>query len=213
MMHVDPADTPTSESATMMRPVRPLATLAAAAVAAALFSACAQEAPMTPELAAKWDEATLWSIDATTLDGRATTLAEHEGKVVLVVNVASKCGFTKQYEGLEALYREHKDEGFVVLGFPSADFGGQEFDSEAEIAAFCEENYGVSFPMYAKTGVNPGPDQSPVFEYLGTSTGKLPGWNFGKYLVGRDGKPIGFWDSRTTPADLEDDVSAALASG
>ena len=120
------------------------------------------------------------------------------GKVMLVVNVASHCGFTPQYEGLEKLYRSYKDRGLVVLGFPSGDFGGQEFDDEAKIAKFCKANFGVSFPMFGKTAVT-GPQANPLFRTLATKTGEAPGWNFNKYLVGRDGKVIAHFGSDDQP--------------
>ena len=128
------------------------------------------------------------------------------GKVLLVVNVASHCGFTKQYEGLEKLYRTYKDQGLVVLGFPSGDFGGQEFDNEGEIQEFCKANFGVSFPMFGRTEVK-GKDANPLFKTLATKTGEEPGWNFNKYLVGRDGKVISHFGSMAKP-DGKDVTSA-----
>lgn len=123
--------------------------------------------------------------------GEALFLKQYEGKVLLIVNVASKCGFTSQYEGLEALYREFKDQGLVILGFPSNDFMGQEPGTDAEIQSFCQTTYGVTFPVFAKLSVS-GKDSHPLFQYLTAAPGKpeLAGrvtWNFNKFLVGRDG--------------------------
>ena len=133
---------------------------------------------------------------------------------VLVVNTASKCGLTPQYEGLEALYQEFKDDGLVVLGFPCNQFGSQEPGTEDEIGEFCQVNYGVSFPMFAKVDVN-GDDTHPLFEWLKSETKGLLGgrvkWNFTKFLVGRDGQPISRYAPTTEPGDLADDIRAALA--
>jgi glutathione peroxidase len=148
-------------------------------------------------------EPTLHSLKVETLEGKPADLASYRGKVVLVVNVASKCGFTPQYAGLESLYKELSPRGFVILGFPSNDFGGQEPGTPAEIEAFCTEHYGVTFPLFAKIQTKPGPDQSPVYTYLSSKTGKLPAWNFAKYLVGKDGKPIAFYPSNVKPNDSE----------
>lgn len=120
------------------------------------------------------------------------------GKVMLVVNVASHCGFTPQYEGLEKIYKQYQGQGLVVLGFPSGDFGGQEFDDEQKIAKFCKANFGVSFPMFGKTAVT-GDQANPLFRTLTAKTGAAPGWNFNKYLVGRDGKVIAHFGSDDKP--------------
>ncbi len=143
-----------------------------------------------------------YALKTRTLQGQPADLAQYAGKVALVVNVASECGFTPQYAGLQKLYDELKDCGLVVLGFPSNDFAGQEPGSPEEIAAFCRKNYGVTFPMFSKLVTRAGPDQSPVYAYLGRS-GSLPGWNFGKYVVGRDGRAIRFFDSKVTPDSPE----------
>jgi glutathione peroxidase len=148
-------------------------------------------------------EPTLHSLKVETLEGKPADLATYRGKVLLVVNVASKCGFTPQYAGLESLYKELNPRGFVILGFPSNDFGGQEPGTPAEIEAFCTEHYGVTFPLFAKVQTKPGPEQSPVYAYLSDKTGKLPAWNFAKYLVGKDGKPIAFYPSAVKPNDAE----------
>ncbi len=133
------------------------------------------------------------------------------GKVLLVANVASHCGFTPQYEGLEKLYKENKDKGLVVLGFPSADFNGQEFESDAKIAEFCKLNFGVSFPLFTRSSVK-GENANPLFKKLIAETGKEPGWNFNKYLVGRDGQVIAHFDSKVEPdsPEMKKAIAAAL---
>jgi glutathione peroxidase len=136
----------------------------------------------------------------------------HHGKVILVVNTASHCGYTGQYAGLEALYQRYQQRGLVVLGFPSDEFGQQEFADEAEIQKFCKANFGVSFPMYAKASVK-GPTAIPLFQVLAQKTGKAPSWNFNKYLLGRDGRVLRHFDSNITPehAHLVGLIEAALA--
>ena len=133
-------------------------------------------------------------------DDKPEPICQYKGKVLLVVNTASQCGYTPQYEGLEKLYRRYKDRGLVVLGFPSNDFGGQEPGSNKEIARFCEANYGVSFPMFTKTSVAKGP-VNPFYEKLAKATGTRPGWNFHKYLVDRRGAKAVSFDTRVDPAD------------
>lgn len=147
--------------------------------------------------------ATLHSLKVESLDAGPVDLAQYKGSVLLVVNVASECGFTKQYTGLEALQKELGPRGFQVLGFPSNDFGGQEPGTPAQIRQFCTDKYEVSFPLFAKVVTKQGPEQSPVYSFLSGATGKLPGWNFGKYLVGRDGVPIAFFASQVAPGDAE----------
>ncbi len=135
----------------------------------------------------------LYDIPLTTIDGEPATLRDYEGKVLLIVNVASKCGFTKQYAGLEALYKEMQEKGLVVLGFPCNDFLGQEPGSEEEIKQFCSLNFGVTFPLFEKLHVK-GKDQHPLYAALTGPDSPFPGkvgWNFGKFLVGRDGKIVG----------------------
>lgn len=136
----------------------------------------------------------------------------YAGKVVLVVNTASQCGYTPQYEGLEALYKNYKSQGLVVLGFPSDQFGGQEFADDKEIAKFCKANFGVSFPMFTKSDVK-GDKANPLFKDLIAATGQTPSWNFNKYLIGRDGKAVSHYGSDTKPqsADLTKAIEAALA--
>jgi len=124
--------------------------------------------------------------------------AEYKGKVVMVVNTASFCGFTKQYKSLESIYRKYKDDGFVVLGFPSNDFGEQEPGNESQIKDFCERTYKIKFPMFEKTVVSKGTDD-PMYRTLGTMAGEYPSWNFHKYLLDRDGKLIASIASQTDP--------------
>ena len=148
-----------------------------------------------------------------TIDGQPAPLSAYKGKAVLVVNVASKCGYTPQYSDLEKVWKEYKDRGLVVIGFPCNDFGGQEPGSSSEIRDFCTTTYPVTFPMMEKVQVKTGPGQSELFEFLGTRTGKLPGWNFSKYLVGKDGQPIAFYASSVKPGDaaLQQAIEQALA--
>lgn len=156
---------------------------------------------------------TLDNFTATTITGSDKHLADYLGKVVLVVNTASKCGFTPQFEGLEALYAALKDEGLVVLGFPCDQFKNQEFESDAETADFCRLNYGVTFPMFAKVQVN-GDDAHPLFAWLrsqtATADGEAIGWNFTKFLIDRSGAVVGRYESAVAPADLEADIRALL---
>ena len=147
------------------------------------------------------------------LDGKPGNLAQYKGKVSLVVNVASKCGFTPQYEGLEKLQREMKGKGFNVLGFPSNDFGGQEPGTAQEIATFCKLTYDVTFPMFEKVVTKKGADQSAIYAFLGSS-GNLPAWNFSKYVIDKQGKIVAFFKSEVTPEDpaLRAAIARALAS-
>jgi glutathione peroxidase len=144
--------------------------------------------------------ASFYDIKTQTLLGKPADLGDYRGKVTLVVNVASYCGYTPQYKGLEALHRELKDKGFAVLGFPSNDFGDQEPGTGEEIATFCKRTYDVTFPMFSKVVTKAGRDQSPVYSYLGAS-GHLPAWNFSKYLIGKDGRVRAFFPSEVTPED------------
>ena len=134
------------------------------------------------------------------LKDEAVSLCQFRGKVVLIVNTASECGYTPQYEGLEELYRRYRDKGFVVLGFPANDFGGQEPGSNKEIAQFCQVNYGITFPMFAKTSVV-GANANPLYRELAARTGKPPRWNFHKYLLDRAGQPVAAFESAVEPAD------------
>ncbi|MET0281060.1 MAG: glutathione peroxidase [Steroidobacteraceae bacterium] len=158
----------------------------------------------------------LYEIAARRLDGSERDLSEYRGQVLLIVNVASQCGFTPQYTGLEALYRKYKDRGFAVLGFPCNQFGGQEPGDEAQIGAFCSSTYAVSFPLFAKVDVN-GANAHPLYQHLKSAKPGILGteaikWNFTKFLVGRDGQVVARYAPKDTPADLDADVAAALAS-
>lgn len=173
--------------------------------------------PAAPKEAAapaaqKAEPMNLHSLKTTFLDGAPADLAAYRGKVVLVVNVASECGYTPQYAGLQKLHTELKDRGFAVLGFPSNDFGGQEPGTPQQIRDFCTTKYKVDFPLFAKVQTKAGAGQSPVYALLGEATGKLPNWNFCKYLVGKDGKPISFHPSKVAPDDaqLRAAIEAAL---
>jgi glutathione peroxidase len=132
-----------------------------------------------------------------TLAGEPRSLCEYAGKVLLVVNTASECGYTPQYEGLEALYRKYRGRGLVVLGFPMNDFGGQEPGSDKQIAEFCVNQYAIDFPMFAKTDLK----QNAFFAELSNATGQAPRWNFHKYLVDRSGKPVAHFPSAVAPDD------------
>jgi len=139
------------------------------------------------------------------IDGGSLRLSDFSGKVVLIVNTASKCGFVGQYEGLERLYRKYGEQGFVVIGFPCNDFKNQEPGSDSEILQFCQSNYDVTFPMMSKIHVKKEEDQHPLYEYLTTGS-PFPGeitWNFNKFLLDRKGKVIGRFDTRTDPEDKQ----------
>jgi len=131
-------------------------------------------------------------------DEKPQSLCQYRGQVLLVVNTASYCGFTRQYEGLERLYRDYRGRGLVVLGFPSNDFGAQEPGSNAQIAAFCRNTFDVKFPMFAKSQVS-GSGANPLFQDLARLTGSRPMWNFHKYLIGRDGRAVDYFGSVTDP--------------
>lgn len=158
---------------------------------------------------------TLADFQAITIDGKDQDLGSYLGDVVLVVNTASACGFTPQYEGLQKLYDTYGDRGFVVLGFPCDQFGHQEPGTEEEIAGFCQKNYGVSFPMFAKVEVN-GDGAHPLYQWLKDEKRGLLGgaikWNFTKFLLGRDGTVLARFGSSKAPADLTDDIEKALAA-
>jgi len=155
----------------------------------------------------------LYDLKVTTLSGQPADLAAFRGKVTVVVNVASRCGYTPQYAGLEKLYREMAPRGVTVLGFPSNDFGGQEPGTPEEIQTFCKLTYDVTFPLFAKVVTKAGPDQSPVYAFLG-ETGNLPQWNFAKYVVDKDGKVVAFFPSRVTPdaSELRAAIEKAIAA-
>jgi len=147
------------------------------------------------------------------LQGEPISLCQFRGKALLIVNTASECGYTPQYEGLEALYRRYRDQGLVVLGFPANDFGGQEPGSNHEIAQFCRVNYGVTFPMFAKTSVV-GANANSLYRQLAARTGKPPRWNFHKYLLDRAGQPVAAFESAVEPADprLTSEIEKLLAA-
>jgi glutathione peroxidase len=154
------------------------------------------------------------TIPVTAADGSATDLSSHKGEVMLVVNVASKCGFTPQYEGLEALQREYRDKGFTVLGFPCNQFGAQEPGDAEEIANFCKLTYDVDFPVLGKIDVN-GDDAAPIYKYLKNEAPGLLGskaikWNFTKFLVDRAGKVVKRYAPRTKPEELKQDIERLL---
>ena len=157
---------------------------------------------------------TAFDFDATAIDGAAAPLAAHRGEVLLVVNTASQCGFTPQFEGLEALQQRFKDRGFSVLGFPSNQFGAQDPGTNLEIATFCETSFGVTFPMMQKVDVNGG-DAHPLWKWL---TAEAPGflgtkaikWNFTKFLVGRDGRVLKRFAPQDSPASIAPEIEKAL---
>jgi glutathione peroxidase len=158
--------------------------------------------------------ASVYDFSAKTIEGRDKALADYKGEVLLIVNVASRCGFTPQYQGLEALYRRYHERGFSVLGFPCNQFGAQEPGTEAEIAQFCETDYGVTFPMFAKIDVN-GADTHPLFVYLkgekpGTLGTKSIKWNFAKFLVGREGQVLARYGSADKPESLTGAIEKLL---
>ncbi|MCW1921979.1 glutathione peroxidase [Luteolibacter arcticus] len=149
--------------------------------------------------------ADLAAIPFKTIDGKDKSLADYKGKVVLVVNTASKCGLTKQYTALEAIYDKYRSKDFVVLGFPCNDFGNQEPGTEKEIEKFCKAEYEVSFPLMEKVHVK-GAEQHPLYTALTGKEGAFPGdvtWNFGKFLIGKDGKPLARFEPKTTPDSPE----------
>jgi glutathione peroxidase len=157
-----------------------------------------------------------YSLTAKLLDGTTFELDQLEGRVSLVVNVASACGFTPQYAGLQALHTELEAQGagLAVLGFPCNDFGKQEPGSAEQIRDFCDTRFRVTFPLFEKVVVKAGPEQSPLFHALQEATGKLPNWNFCKYLIGRDGTPLGFFESKVEPNDpaLRKAIETALST-
>ncbi|MGD9544995.1 MAG: glutathione peroxidase [Methylocystis sp.] len=157
---------------------------------------------------------TLFDIEAKTIDGATKTIGDYAGKVMLIVNVASRCGFTPQYAGLETLYRKFADRDFTVLGFPCNQFGAQEPGSEKDIASFCSANYGVSFPMFAKIDVN-GENAHPLYRLLKREAPGMLGseaikWNFTKFLVDREGHVVKRYAPTDTPEEIAKDVEALL---
>ena len=161
-------------------------------------------------------ELTLSDFSATTLEGQPQDLSAYDGQVVLVVNTASECGLTPQFEGLEKLWQQYREQGLVVLGFPCNQFGGQEPGEAEQIGEFCQRNYGVSFPMFDKVEVN-GDGAHPLFQWLRQEKGGLLGsaikWNFTKFLVGRDGRVVDRYAPTAAPESLAGDIEKALAEG
>jgi glutathione peroxidase len=159
--------------------------------------------------------ASIYDFEAVSIEGKPAQLATQRGKVMLIVNTASACGFTPQFAGLEKVWETYRDKGLVVLGFPSNEFGGQDPGSDGEIASFCQLNYGVSFPMMSKVKVN-GADAHPLWKWL---TAEAPGilglkgikWNFTKFLIGRDGQVIKRYAPTDKPEAITGDIEAALA--
>ena len=159
---------------------------------------------------------TVYDFEATRIDGHPVHLADYRGRVLLIVNTASACGFTPQFAGLQALNERYGPQGLVVLGFPCNQFGAQDPGSNDEIAGFCQRNYGVDFPMMSKIDVN-GPQAHPLYQWLAAEAPGLLGstnikWNFTKFLVGRDGRVIRRYAPQDAPASLATDIEAALAS-
>lgn len=160
-------------------------------------------------------EKSLHAFKVKNAQGNETDLSQYKGKVVLVVNVASKCGFTPQYEGLESIFEKYKEQGFVILGFPCNQFGAQEPGSDQEIQQFCKLTYDVNFPVMAKVDVN-GDAAAPVYQFLKSESPGILGteaikWNFTKFLVGKDGKVIDRYAPQTKPEDIGKDIEKALA--
>ena len=158
----------------------------------------------------------IYNFEAVSIDGRPAQLSSQRGKVLLIANTASACGFTQQFAGLEALWKRYQAEGLVVIGFPSNEFGGQDPGSDSEIASFCLRNYGVDFPMMSKVKVN-GANAHPMWKWLTSEAPGLLGtqavkWNFTKFLVGRDGQVIQRYAPADAPASLARDIEAALAA-
>ncbi len=159
-------------------------------------------------------EKNIYDYSVKNAEGLTVDMSQYKGKVVLVVNVASKCGFTPQYQGLEALYKEFKNSGLVILGFPCNQFGAQEPGNDSEIKQFCSLTYDVSFPIMSKINVN-GSDTAPVYDFLKSSAPGFLGteiikWNFTKFLVGKDGKVIKRYAPNTEPREITEDIKAAL---
>ena len=156
----------------------------------------------------------IYQFEAELLDGKNKSFADYEGKVLLIVNTASKCGFTPQFAGLEKLYEKYKDQGLEILGFPCNQFGGQDPGTNEQIGDFCQKNYGVHFPIFAKVDVK-GPEAHILFRYLTNNSKGILGngikWNFTKFLIGKDGTILNRYAPTTKPETLENDIQAALA--
>ncbi len=190
--------------------LKTFAPAAAAIAAAALIVAAAPAA--APEAVAS----SVYDFTMTTIDGKPMPFAQYKGRVLLVVNTASFCGFTPQYEALETLFETYRDKGLTVVGIPSGDFAGQEYKSNGEIKQFCESKFGIKFPMSEKSVVT-GSKAAPIYRWAATVMGQdnTPKWNFHKYLVGRDGKLVAAFGSKATPMSpaVTTAVEAALAKG
>jgi glutathione peroxidase len=167
-----------------------------------LVAALAIFATPAPSIAAESSCPTVLNHKFANLMDEPVSLCQFSGKVLLIVNTASECGYTPQYDGLEKLYRRYRDRGFMVLGFPANDFGAQEPGSNKEIAQFCRVNYGITFPVFAKTAVV-GANANPLFRDLAAKTGKPPRWNFHKYLLDRTGQPVAVFESAIEPEDRQ----------
>lgn len=184
----------------------------AALLALAVLSDAQETRPASGKKEMPLAQDSFYRLATKTLEGQPAELKDYAGRVALVVNVASQCGYTPQYTGLETLYADLKDKGFVVLGFPSNDFGGQEPGTAVEIRQFCSLNYDVTFPLFEKVVTRAGAGQSPVYANLQKQSGELPSWNFAKYLVGKDGTVVKFYKSDVKPGDagLRRDIETAL---
>ena len=184
-----------------------------AGVVAIFVPEAASQSPVESGAMSDSTAVSFYDLTTMTLGGTPADLGEYRGLVSLVVNVASKCAYTPQYEGLEQLHRELEERGFNVLGFPSNDFGGQEPGSAQEIADFCRLTYDVTFPMFEKVVTRSGAGQSPIYRWLGSS-GDLPAWNFSKYLIDRQGRVVAFFSSAVTPEDprLREAIALAMAA-
>ena len=186
---------------------------ALAGLCLALLCSSAPAAPAGP-VPGKGGRMTVYDFTAKTIDGREVPLSEYRGKTLLIVNVASECGYTPQYKGLEALYEKYKGRGFEVLGFPCNQFGGQEPGTEAQIKTFCETKYAVKFPMFSKIDVN-GPDAHPLYRFLKKARPGILGsegikWNFTKFLVDKQGIPVKRYAPSDAPESLEPDLKKVL---
>jgi len=170
-----------------------------------------EKPPTTPEKSA----VDIYALSVKTLEAQPAPLSQYRGQVTLLVNVASACGYTPQYAGLERVYTKYKPKGFAVLGFPSNDFGRQEPGSPEEIREFCVSKYRVDFPMFEKVQTKAGPGQAEIYTRLEQAAGALPSWNFGKYLISRSGKVLKFFPSQVEPEseELVQAIESALAEG
>ena len=177
-----------------------------------IFAALTVFTPPAPSVAAEFSCPAVLNHKFSNLMDEPVSLCQFSGKVLLIVNTASECGYTPQYDGLEKLYRRYREKGFVVLGFPANDFGGQEPGSNKEIAQFCRLNYGITFPIFAKSDVV-GKNANPLFRELAARTGKPPRWNFHKYLLDRTGQPVAAFESAVEPNDprLTTEIEKLLA--